>query len=365
MKMSKNVIVLLSLGGFTLVAAGALAVMVFGAIGDRATAVEDLETVRTGVQRLSQSRVKPWAETLKLVEANAALVDGWRRLHYAKAGEGDFVPDGQLTGAAFKQRLQADMAALQTVKTKDGAAVVPTAFSQTFRTYIEEASIPSAEELVQLQRHWHDVRFLAETLASNGVVEVVKIEPITKATSKAVAQPDEATQKRQEKAKKKKAKKAGKAEPEAVGPVQIAETYQLEFKTRPAGVVNALNAFSSSKRFVTVKSFGFFRESDMIGKAIGDKNQKSAAADAKPRNRGRGRMAKLKEAAEEKTETAEKKGLVNDPDLEAPFKMSMTVEINDFGTGSGTAAEAAGDDEAGAETEAGKASESEDTEVAE
>ncbi|MBO6067421.1 MAG: hypothetical protein J6P80_04630, partial [Kiritimatiellae bacterium] len=105
----------------------------------------------------------------------------------------------------------------------------------------------------------------------------------------------------------------------------------VEMLTRPAALVEALNSFATSERFVVVDDFKFVRERDDIVDAIGV-DAKKQEAQAAPSGRRR-RRAAAEEAEAQVDEDAAKKGkLAVDPLKSSLLKVTMTVKVFDFKT---------------------------------
>ena len=221
----------------------------------------------------------------------------------------------------------------------EGKIVKPD-FTFGFPDFVTGDKLPEKEKLPQLQRQWADIRTMVETLQACGIVELVRIEPTL------VKQPTVAEQQPKETKRKNRRKKAD----EEAKPAYTEERYAIDFRAKPASLVKVVNALATSQRFIVVESLDFTRESDMIGKALGEGDKRGADAEqqsSRPRRRRRGAEQAEFGADAAATDAAAEadKGVVNDPDKEEPFLAKAVVLTYDFGS----AAQASGGETAGAE----------------
>ena len=246
---------------------------------------------------------------------------------------GDRVIDADVNEAAFKQKLVDEARALSELPGGVGGKIVKPDFSFGFPDFVTGDKLPEKEKLPQLQRQWADIRTLVETLQACGIVELVRIEPGIAKQPQAAAEPKDA----------KKSKKRKKKDAEEEKPAYTEEKYVVEFRTRPAALVKAVNALATCERFIVVEALDFSREGDTIGKALGEGDKRGAGAEqqsSRPRRRRRG-AAEAEfgaDAAEQEGAEDAGKGIVNDPAKEDPFLVRASIATYDFGSAAKAAA---------------------------
>lgn len=340
MNLSKNQIVMLSIGGVALVASLAFGYLAFSAYSAKSEASENAERDSSAVRSLLGAAISPDASSVAAVNKNRDALAGWTEAAISTASAGDRALATDVNEAAFKQKLVDEARALSELPGGAGGKIVKPDFSFGFPDFVTGDKLPEKEKLPQLQRQWADIRTLVETLQACGIVELVRIEPTL------VKQPTVAEQQPKETKKKKRKKKAD----EEAKPAYTEEKYAIDFRAKPAALVKVVNALATSQRFIVVESLDFTRESDMIGKALGDGDKRGADAEqqsSRPRRRRRGAEQAEFGADAAATDAAAEadKGVVNDPDKEEPFLVKAVVLTYDFGS----AAQASGGETAGAE----------------
>ena len=235
--------------------------------------------------------------------------------------------DADVNEAAFKQKLVDEARALSSLPGGVEGKIVKPDFAFGFPDFVTGDKIPEKEKLPQLQRQWADIRTIVESLAGCGIVEIARIEPILAKQPQAGEQPKDAK-------KPKKRKKKGAEEEK---PAYTEEKYVVEFRTRPAALVKAVNALATCERFIVVEALDFSREGDTIGKALGEGDKRGAGAEqqsSRPRRRRRG-AAEAEfgaDAAEQEGAANADKGIVNDPAKEDPFLVRASIATYDFGS---------------------------------
>ena len=340
MNLSKNQIVMLSIGGVALVASLALGYLAFSAYSAKSEASENAERDSAAVRSLLGAAISPDASSVAAVNKNRDSLAGWTEAAISTASAGDRALATDVNEAAFKQKLVDEARALSELPGGVDGKIVKPDFSFGFPDFVTGDKLPEKEKLPQLQRQWADIRTLVETLQACGIVELVRIEPTL------VKQPTVAEQQPKETKKKKRKKKAD----EDAKPAYTEERYAIDFRAKPAALVKVVNALATSQRFIVVESLDFTRESDMIGKALGEGDKRGADAEqqsSRPRRRRRGAEQAEFGADAAATDAAAEadKGVVNDPDKEEPFLVKAVVLTYDFGS----AAQASGGETAGAE----------------
>ena len=340
MNISKNQIVMLSIGGVSLVVSAVLGYLAFDAYSAKSEAAESSESNAAAVRALLGAAISPDPASVAAVNKNRDALAGWTEAAVSTVAAGDRVIDADVNEAAFKQKLVDEARALSELPGGVGGKIVKPDFSFGFPDFVTGDKLPEKEKLPQLQRQWADIRTLVETLQACGIVELVRIEPTL------VKQPTVAEQQPKETKKKKRKKKAD----EEAKPAYTEERYAIDFRAKPAALVKVVNALATSQRFIVVESLDFTRESDMIGKALGEGDKRGADAEqqsSRPRRRRRGAEQAEFGADAAATDAAAEadKGVVNDPDKEEPFLAKAVVLTYDFGS----AAQASGGETAGAE----------------
>ena len=340
MNISKNQIVMLSIGGVSLVVSAVLGYLAFDAYSAKSEAAESSESNAAAVRSLLGAAISPDPASVAAVNKNRDALAGWTEAAVSTVAAGDRVIDADVNEAAFKQKLVDEARALSELPGGVGGKIVKPDFSFGFPDFVTGDKLPEKEKLPQLQRQWADIRTLVETLQACGIVELVRIEPTL------VKQPAVAEQQPKETKRRNRRKKAD----EEAKPAYTEEKYAIDFRAKPAALVKVVNALATSQRFIVVESLDFARESDMIGKALGEGDKKGADAEqqsSRPRRRRRGAEQAEFGADAAATDAAAEadKGVVNDPDKEEPFLVKAVVLTYDFGS----AAQASGGETAGAE----------------
>lgn len=340
MNLSKNQIVMLSIGGVALVASLALGYLAFSAYSAKSEASENAERDSSAVRSLLGAAISPDASSVAAVNKNRDALAGWTEAAISTASAGDRALATDVNEAAFKQKLVDEARALSELPGGVDGKIVKPDFSFGFPDFVTGDKLPEKEKLPQLQRQWADIRTLVETLQACGIVELVRIEPTL------VKQPAVAEQQPKETKRRNRRRKAD----EEAKPAYTEEKYAIDFRAKPAALVKVVNALATSQRFIVVESLDFARESDMIGKALGEGDKRGADAEqqsSRPRRRRRGAEQAEFGADAAATDAAAEadKGVVNDPDKEEPFLVKAVVLTYDFGS----AAQASGGETAGAE----------------
>jgi len=340
MNISKNQIVMLSIGGVSLVVSAVLGYFAFDAYSAKSEAAESSESNAAAVRSLLGAAISPDPASVAAVNKNRDALAGWTEAAVSTVAAGDRVIDADVNEAAFKQKLVDEARALSELPGGVGGKIVKPDFSFGFPDFVTGDKLPEKEKLPQLQRQWADIRTLVETLQACGIVELVRIEPTL------VKQPAVAEQQPKETKRRNRRRKAD----EEAKPAYTEEKYAIDFRAKPAALVKVVNALATSQRFIVVESLDFARESDMIGKALGEGDKRGADAEqqsSRPRRRRRGAEQAEFGADAAATDAAAEadKGVVNDPDKEEPFLVKAVVLTYDFGS----AAQASGGETAGAE----------------
>ena len=345
MNLSKNQIVMLSIGGVALVASLALGYLAFSAYSAKSEATENAERDTGAVRSLLGAAISPDAASVAAVNKNRDALAGWTEAAISTASAGDRSIATDVNEAAFKQKLVDEARVMSGLPGGVDGKIIKDVSAFGFPEFVSGDKLPEKDQLPRLQRQWGDVCTLVKTLSDCGATEIVRIEPgvVAKQQAQAPVEP-------KKDAKKSKKRKKGK-DAEDEKPAYTEEKYAIDFRARPAALVKVVNALATSQRFIVVESLDFAREGDMIGKALGDGDKKGAAeqqTSTRPRRRRRGGAEQSEFGADAATPSVDAeadKGIVNDPDKEEPFLVKAIVLTYDFGS----AAQASGGETAEAE----------------
>lgn len=342
MNLSKNQIVMLSIGGVALIASLALGYLAFSAYSAKTEASENAERDSGAVRSLLGAAISPDAASVAAVNKNRDALAGWAEAAVSTASAGDRSIATDVNEAAFKQKLVDEARVMSGLPGGVDGKIIKDVAAFGFPEFVSGDKLPEKDQLPRLQRQWGDVCTLVKTLSDCGVIEIVRIEP-----GAAKLQQVQAPVEPKKDVKKSKKRKKGK-DAEDEKPAYTEEKYAIDFRAKPAALVKVVNALATSQRFIVVESLDFARESDMIGKALGEGDKKGAAEQqtVRPRRR-RPRPTEVEFGADAAPDAAAEadKGVVNDPDKEDPFLVKAVVLTYDFGS----AAQASGGETEGAE----------------
>ena len=336
MNISKNQIVMLSIGGVSLVVLAVLGYLSFDAYSAKSEATESSESNAAAVRSLLGAAISPDPASVAAVNKNRDALAGWTEAAVSTVAAGDRVIAADVNEAAFKQKLVDEARTLSNLPGGVDGKIMKDVSAFGFPDLVAGDKLPEKAELPRLQRLWGDVCTFVKTLSDCGVIEVVRIEPGIAKQPQAAAEPKDA----------KKAKKRKKKDAEDEKPAYTDEKYVVEFRARPAALVKAVNALATCERFIVVETLDFSREGDMIGKALGEGSKRSSDAEqqsSRPRRRRRG-AAEAEfgaDAAEQNIAADSGKGVVNDPAKEDPFLVRAIITTYDFGSAAKVAADEA------------------------
>ena len=333
MNISKNQIVMLSIGGVSLVVSAVLGYLAFDAYSAKSEAAESSESNAAAVRSLLGAAISPDPASVAAVNKNRDALAGWTEAAVSTVAAGDRVIDADVNEAAFKQKLVDEARTLSNLPGGADGKIMKDVSALGFPDFVVGDKLPEKDQLPRLQRLWGDVCTFVKTLSDCGVIEVVRIEPGIAKQPQAAAEPKDA----------KKSKKRKKKGAEEEKPAYTEEKYVVEFRTRPAALVKAVNALATCERFIVVEALDFSREGDTIGKALGEGDKRGAGAEqqsSRPRRRRRG-AAEAEfgaDAAEQEGAADADKGIVNDPAKEDPFLVRASIATYDFGSAAKAAA---------------------------
>ena len=328
--MSKNQIVMASIGGVAFVVSAAVGYLAFDAYSAKGEAHEECEGASSAIQRMLRADVSPDKESELAYRRNRDTLSGWSEAALAAASAGDRAISSDVNEAAFKQRLVDEARALSELEGGVNGKIVKSDFTFGFPDFVTGDKIPAKDKLPRLQRQWGDITLLVETLQECGVVEIVSIAPASPVPEISAAQQEEPVRGRKDKKKKKKS-----AEDEK--PAYSVEKYAVDFRAKPSALVKTLNALATASRFIVVDSLSFAREADTIALALGEgeKGQSAQQQGSGRRRRRRGAEEQQEAPAAAEASAEQKVGIVTDPQTDAPFLVRMLVSTYDFGSAAG------------------------------
>ena len=330
--MNKNRMMLAVAGGVTGLAVLVAAYFTWSSWAAKTAAIdgddesEGLDAVVAKAERLSRNQVYPCAESVKATEESAEKLAEWMAGARRIAAGGDRVFP-KTTSPAFKTFLVQDAKRLVSLPGSVSGAIAQPEFAfGPFKGYIAGGDLPPESQLAELQRRWDDIAVVTETLASSGIGELVDVQ--FKAAEKPQEEPQQNARGNRRQAKKP-AKKAEQKDKAQVGAVS-SFSYVFSFTAKPQALVRAFNALETCERFISVDDFAFHRAKDSIAESLGGDEKKAEASQSGGRRRRRGGGAAAPQAEEKKGDA--KSGIVTDPMLDAPFAVTMTVTVHDFGS---------------------------------
>lgn len=285
-----------SLGVWVLLAGG-LGYMAYDASASRAEAEETLESENSAFTRFNNAPIFPSAVSIAGVKSNELAWSVWYDTAFSLAGRGDKDIPVE-TPPVFKQRLQSTVRRLQSLPGEVSGKLSQATFYFGFEKFLGEAdALPQTSEVPLLAAQLDFIEHFAESLSEAGVMEMKSLVCVP---------PD----------------------PEDTECARHLD-YKVTFASRPAGIVRALNALSTSMRFVALSGFSFRETGDSITPRLsaGDKNEEESARGRRGR-RGRGAVIE-----EEKVDESRKENrVITDPAANAVFEVSVTVKVYDFRT---------------------------------
>lgn len=320
--MSKPKIVLAAVGGAIVLVSLVLGILIWRVVSERSENVADLNAKTSSANTLMAKSVYPGPKGVKALESNRAEYTSWNASARELAAQGDCSFE-KTTAPAFKAFLVEEAHRLAELPGGVEGRLVKPGFAFGFSSYITEDKIPEEADLANLQREWFDISTVIKSLAVTGVVEIAEVTRQTK-----VAAPAEPDANASRKAKK---RRNAKAEAEAAAKAPLVSAFTVVFRAKPQGLVNAVNAIVSSRRFIVVDEMSFTREEDPLADLLsGDTKKENAPSRRSSRRRNRGGEAADEEATQPKGLVPG--GLVTDPAYAPLLKVSMTFSVYDFRT---------------------------------
>ena len=326
--MSKPKIILITVGGVIALATIALVVLILMTFSDKATQVEELDVVRDNAGRLVRLPIYPGIAGVRAFESNRTDFAAWTADARALAARGDKSFE-RTTSPAFKTFLIDEARRLSELPGAVEGKLVKPDFAFGFAEYISGGVMPKEADLPRLQREWYDVTTVIEALAVTGVTEIVDV----------TMQGQQKTEE-EDTSKPRKNKRKAKAKVDAAASSAPNVTrFSVVFKARAQGIVNAVNAFASSPRFIVVDELNFLHETDELQAALdGDKKEEGTSSRRGSRRRRNSSAAESSQSgfgastADGAASQTNAVRVVSDPAKAQPFKVSMTFSVYDFRT---------------------------------
>ena len=332
MSLSKQQIVGIGSGCAFLLVAGFLGYMLYDAAAERAKVeTGDEETGEPGLDAAkdtflgyNRAPVFPAQSSIDAVKSNAAQYASWHAGARKLAARGDYAePAVPEDNSAFKDRLKAEVDRMGKLPGGVNGHIAGAECRFGFEKYLgENGELPKQEDVPFLARELASIGRAVGIFADAGVFEVQSVQ-----------RPDPPkADGREERAPKGNAKGAkGEASPS-----ETSLDYKFALRARPAALVKMLNSLSADARFMVVKDFSFRKpeSADMILSSISTKeSDASKAAESASGRRRRGRSLEPQPALGEAEPGKKQNRLVVDPELDAPFEVTFTLAVYDFGDG--------------------------------
>lgn len=305
--MNKTKIILLAIGGVSIVGVLVFGYLIYSAWSDKGEKDEELGYLEDDAVRLSGLEVYPSQEGVKATDANRKAYADWCELATGMASTGDMQFEAT-TPASFKSFINDEAKRYSEMPGKVSGRFVKAGFGFGFDEYILKGALPAAADLPRLQREWYDVSTFINVLIdakASSIAELALVKEVNE---------DQSASKGKKKRKQKNTDEEAKPD---------ITRFNVVFTASPASLVAVVNAIASNPRFIVAESVSFARESDEIAVKLGEKGAK------KQEKRGRRRAAA--EAAAE-SDGEELSGVVTDPASAPDFKVTMRVAVYDFRT---------------------------------
>ena len=338
MSLSKQQMIGIGCGCAFLVVAGILGYMLFDAsserakleTGDEETGDPGLEEAKSTFMGYNRAPVFPSQGSINSVKSNEASYAAWYADTRTLAARGDYAePAVPEDNSAFKDRLKVEVDRMGKLPGGVDGHIAGAECRFGFEKYLGENGIlPDQKDVPLLARELSSISRAVDIFADAGVFEV-----------QSVTRPDPPkADDRDEQKPKSGAKKAKGGDV----PSETCLEYKFALRARPAALVKMLNSLSADERFMVVKDLSFRKSeaSDMILSNISARESAESKA-VEPSSGRRGRRGrsnaeqqqpKLGEAESEKNQNR----LVVDPELDAPFEVTFTLAVYDFGQPGGT-----------------------------
>lgn len=310
--MNKTKIILLAIGGVSLVGVLVFGYLIYSAWSDKGERDEELGYLEDDAARLSGLDVYPSQEGVKATDANRKAYADWCQLATEMASTGDMRFE-TTTPASFKSFINDEAKRYSEMPGKVAGRFVKAGFGFGFDEYILKGALPSAPDLPRLQREWYDVSTFINVLVDANASSIEEL-----ALVKAEVTEEQSAVKGKKKRKQKKSDD-DESKPDIT-------RFNVVFTASPASLVCVLNAVASNPRFIVAESVSFVRESDEIAEKLGEKNAKKRDDSGRRRRRAATEESSAESAGEELS------GVVTDPVRAPDFKVTMRVAVYDFRT---------------------------------
>lgn len=344
MSLSKQQMIGIGCGCAFLAVAGVLGYMLFDAssertklvAGDEETGDPGLEDAKSAFMAYNRAPVFPSRESISSVKSNEASYAAWYAGTRSLAARGDYAePETPEDNSAFKDRLKMEVDRMGKLPGGVEGHIAGADCRFGFEKFLGESGIlPDQKDVPFLARELASISRAVDIFAEAGVSEV-----------QSVTRPNPPKADSQDGQKPKSGAKKAKGD---AAPSETCLEYKFALRARPAALVKMLNSISSDVRFMVVKDFSFRRSeaSDMILSSISAKEaaetQAAESSSGRRGRRGRGVEAQLPKLGEAESGKSHQSMLVVDPELDAPFDVTFTLAVYDFGQPGGTAAQDAG-----------------------
>jgi hypothetical protein len=331
MSLSKQQIAGIGGGCAFLLVAGFLGYMFYDAAAERA--IVETGDEESGEPGLSEARetfvgynrapVFPSQESIDSVKSNAAQYVAWYANARKMAARGDYAePAVPEDNSAFKDRLKSEVDRMVKLPGGVNGHIAGADCLFGFEKYLGENGIlPDQKDVPLLARQLASIRHVVDVFAAAGVYEVQSIRRLEPAKES-----DDRNEQRQ---------KPKKGASEASAPSETSLEYAFALRARPTALVKMLNILSADSCFMVVKDFSFRKPdaSDMILSSMSAKDSEENKSSASSSGRRRRRLGAAVEQPKlgEEDSSQKRSRLVVDPELDAPFDVTFTLAVYDFG----------------------------------
>lgn len=306
--MNKTKIILISIGGVTLLATLVLAYLIYSAVSARGESSEELEYLESEAGRLTRMSVYPGPEAVKATDDNRQSIAEWSELAMGLASSGDQKFE-DTTPASFKAFINDEAKRYAVLPGSADGHFVKGDFGFGFDEYIHKGKLPAAADLPRLQREWNDISVFLGILIDAKASSVSELQLVKEVKEE---EPRRGKRKRQQK------KSDDEAKPDIT-------RFNIVFTASPDALVKIFNDIAGNARFVVAEEYSFLRSPDELADRLGDRTAK------KPEAGGRHRRRAVT-IQDEETDDTKSTGVVTDPATIADFKVSMKVAVYDFRT---------------------------------
>lgn len=304
-------------GVFVLCAAGC-GFGLYLAWDERREAEDALAAAVAGYRSHYAAAVFPSKRSLDSVKSNTVSYTAWYEDAHQLAARGDKRFPAE-TPPIFKQRLQGVVRRLASLPGGVEGKIAAPSFLFGFEQYLGEGGVlPKDGDVPRLAMQLDTIAEVVDLFARAGVLEVKAVQRIER-----------------------------KDDAEEQAPQLARLDYAFEFTTRPAALMQVLNALTASARFMTVKDLSFRESADMIVERLNAAKSAKEQKTSGGRARRRARRAAAEDAPQGGTPAVD--ALVIDPELDAPLLVRFVLEVRDFGRAAAPAAEASPEKKAASE----------------